>query len=273
MVVYADILLLVNMYTDYFLLLGVKRFLRLKASGLRLFLGALSGGVTGLSCLIPLPDILRWLMLLLSAVLICLVSFHDGRACILVKSSLAFFIFSLILSGAVFLLAELLNFPAAVIGGRVYFELSPLLLLVFTVGVYLVSLLAESILGPRDSDRSLKFALIGTELGRAEVLMKNDTGNSLKEPFSGLPAAVVELDAILPIVPPAVLEYLSGGSPKEGLRLIPCRSLGGDSLLPAFKPDHFRLKDSDTELNCYIAVSKNRLGASAWRGLLSPEIL
>lgn len=273
MVIYGDLLVLVNMYTDYFLLLAVKRCLHLKSSGLRLFLAALAGGFTGLLALVPLPKFAEWALLFLSAVFICFVAFRDRRWRMLIRSSTMFFVFSLILSGAVFLLAELLRLPAAVISGRVYFELSPLLLLVFTVAVYLLSCVFENLRGSKDDSGSLSFTVIETPLGRAEVLMKTDTGNFLREPFSGLPAAVVEIDAIESIIPQAVRDYLKGSSPTEGMRLIPCSTLSGRSLLPAFLPKSFHIKDTEIELNCYIAVSKNRLGASSWRGLLSPEIL
>lgn len=273
MVIYADILVLVNMYVDYFLLLAVGRYLHLKARGLRLFLASLLGGLTGLLAFLPVAKAIEWLLLFLSAVIICAAAFGLRKWRLLIKSSCCLFIFSLILSGAVFLLTELTGIRAAVVSGRVYFDISPLLLLFFTVAVYLVSLILEKLLGPRDDVRNLNFTVIETPLGKAEILMKTDTGNSLHEPFSGLPAAVVELDALLPILPASLTEYFGGGNPREGLRLIPCSTLGGSTLLPAFRPEKFYLKEDKSELNCYIAVTKSRLSSSSWKGLLSPEIL
>lgn len=273
MLVYADILVLVNMYVDYFLLLAVKRSLHLKARGVRLFLGALLGGFSGLLALLPVGKSLEWFLLAASAFAISFTAFFDGRWMMLIKCWLSFFTFSLILSGAVLLLTLVFEIKAAVISGRVYFDLSPLLLLIFTVTVYVVSVLLENICGPKDDVRSLNFAVIETDLGKAEVLMKTDTGSTLREPFSGLPAAVVELDAVISVLPPGLMEYISGGNPSGGMRLIPCSSLGGKSLLPAFKPDRFYLADSGQELECYVAVTGSRLSSSSWRGLLNPEIL
>jgi len=273
MVVYADILVLVNMYIDFFLLLAVKRSLHLGTTGLRLFGASLIGGLSGLIALMPFGKVLQWASLMISAILISFIAFFDGRWRLLLKACGCFFIYSIVLSGGILLLTELFGLKAAVIAGRIYFELSPLLLLIFTVVVYLVSVLLENIRGPRDDSRSLNFTVIETDLGKAEVLMKTDTGSSLREPFSGLPAAVVELDAVISILPPSLMEYLRGGSPGEGMRLIPCSTLNGRGLLPAFKPDRFYLADSGDELNCYVAVTGNRLSSSAWRGLLNPEIL
>ena len=55
MTVYADVLVIVNLYVDYILLCLVKSFLRMSAPGYRLVLGALMGGALSLLGLLPLP--------------------------------------------------------------------------------------------------------------------------------------------------------------------------------------------------------------------------
>lgn len=273
MVVYADILVLVNMYIDFFLLLLVKRSLHLRPKGWRIFAASLAGGLSGLLALVPMAKLFQWLLLFLSTLIIGFIAFFDGRLWLWLRSCGCFFVCSLILSGGVLLMAEVFGLNAAVISGRVYFDLSPILLFIFTVAVYLVMVLVETIRGPGDDRKSLNFTVIETPLGKAEVLMKTDTGSTLREPFSGLPAAVVELDAVISVLPPGLMEYIRGGSPGEGMRLIPCSTLNGRGLLPAFRPDRFYLADSGEELDCYVAVTGNRLSSSAWRGLLNPEIL
>lgn len=75
-----------------------------------------------------------------------------------------------------------------------------------------------------------------------------DSGNSLTEPFSGSPVAVVNRAAIEGILPEEVRAALHPESvPRSGggtaaalrvrLRMVPFRSVGGSGLLPAFQPD------------------------------------
>jgi len=47
MVVYADILIVLNFIVDYFLLLATDKFLHNNTKLIRLLLGALFGGITG----------------------------------------------------------------------------------------------------------------------------------------------------------------------------------------------------------------------------------
>ena len=53
--VYADVLVIVNLYVDFFLLWATRRVLQLRAKPWRLAAGALVGGLCALACLLPQP--------------------------------------------------------------------------------------------------------------------------------------------------------------------------------------------------------------------------
>ena len=53
MIVYVDILIVVNMIVDYFLLLCAKRFLKRKITTLRVVLASLEGGIFSLYIFLP----------------------------------------------------------------------------------------------------------------------------------------------------------------------------------------------------------------------------
>lgn len=89
----------------------------------------------------------------------------------------------------------------------------------------------------------------------AAVRALYDSGNSLTELFSGSPVAVVRRAALESVLPAEVREALrdpaafvsgeagagNGGAAaavRSRLRLVPFRSVGGDGLLPAFRPEH-----------------------------------
>ena len=60
MTVYADVLVIVNLYIDFFLLWCVKKALGLSAKRRRLALGALLGGIVSLAALLPMPGWACW---------------------------------------------------------------------------------------------------------------------------------------------------------------------------------------------------------------------
>jgi len=89
---------------------------------------------------------------------------------------------------------------------------------------------------------------------QAELFAKADTGNALREPFSGLPVIVCAAEA------------------GAGLRLVPFQTLGGDGLLPAFKPDRVVAAKTGQELECYLALSAKPLSAGQFSAIYNPEL-
>lgn len=273
MVIYADILVLVNIYIDYFLLLGVRRFLHLRVNTWRMVLGSVLGGLSGLLSLLPLPFAASFFLLLPAAALICFAVFWNGSPARYVKSTACFLAFSLLFSGLISLLIQIFALNAAVVGGRVYFDISPLLLLVFTILAYLVSLLLERIRGRSEPSSSYRRVIVEHQGGRVELFCKVDTGNDLREPFSGLPVLVAERACVEALLPKAVKGYLSHSPNGDGIRLIPYSTLGGPGLLPAFRPSRITEKKSGKPLNCFLAVFDGSLSASGYSALINPELL
>ena len=273
MKIYADILVLVNIYIDYFILLAVKRFLHLNPPVYRLIIAALVGGASGLMSLLPVPFWASWLLLAAAAFGICLIAFFQKNRLAYIKSVVCFFAFSLMFSGIVIVLVQLFQINATVIGGRVYFGISPALLIIFTVLAYVTSLLIEQIRGRKAPAATFCRVIIEGNGSAVELFTKIDTGSTLKEPFSDLPVIVAEKEAIKSILPPEALHFKTDNpAPGIGIRLIPYSSLGGTGLLPAFKPQRIRFKGSDTPLNCYVAVYEGRLSASGYSALMNPEL-
>lgn len=241
-----------------------------------MFLGAAIGGFSGLAALLPLPLILHWLLLFFSGCLVCFAAFYNGSWIALVKSSVTFFTFSLIFSGLIALLTEIFGINAAVVGGRVYFNISPVLLLIFTVISYIASELFERIKGRKAPDSIFCRLHIEGNGEHTEVLAKIDTGNTLNEPFSGLPVVVISCRAIQKILPAAVSDYIKSGkfpTTSDGFRLVPFSTVSGNGLLPAFRSDCISVKGSEKCLNCYIAVLNGEISASGYSALINPEAL
>lgn len=79
-----------------------------------------------------------------------------------------------------------------------------------------------------------------------------DTGNSLYEPVSGLPVAVIRCPAL-----------------RRGAKLpIPVRTAAGRTVLMGFKPE--RVSVNGREVDCIVAVTKERLKAEA---IVPPDIV
>ncbi len=261
-VIYADILFLVNLYVDYFILLGVKKFYNLRTKTSRLLLGAVTGAVVSLISLFMLNDIINYILALIFGLLVCFASFYDGNIKILIKYYASFLFISFAFSGIVLMLSFLTK-SAAVIGGKPYFQISPLLLLIFTSLSYGASELMRILRGKGENPFLFHKIVVEQNGCIVELFAKKDTGNDLKEPFSGLPVVVAEKDSLKEIKTEKTEIY----------RLVPFNTLGGSGLIPAFKPEKMYLKKDGKEVECYLAVFDGKLSHGSYNCLINPQIL
>ena len=261
MTVYADVLVIVNLYVDYILLRLVKGFLRLSPPGYRLVRGALAGGALSLVGLLPLPGWAGPMASGASALLTALAAFAPLGRKLMLRCWLSLWGASFLLAGAVLFVLQFV--PAghmAVVGGAVYFDLSLPVLFFTTCGAYIVFKLAEKLLPAGQSAPLVRLTVTNRGESR-ELWAKADTGCELREPFSGLPVIVSEREA------------LSGLAPEEGgpMRLVPFGSLGGEGLLYAFRPDSVT-GPGNAKLSCYIALTDLKLSSGQYAALYNPDM-
>ena len=137
MTVYADVLVIVNLYVDFFLLWCTQQVLQLRAGPWRMVLGAFVGGLCALACLYPLP---WWGSLLwggASAALVTAAAFCPLSRRGFLKTALCFWLFSLALAGFfLFLIQWVGTQNVALVGHTIYLNLSLPLLFCLTCGAY-----------------------------------------------------------------------------------------------------------------------------------------
>ncbi len=262
MVIYIDVLFIVNLYVDYFILLLVKDYLHIDVKTYRLVFGALIGAGFSLISLLNIGVILNLLLSVIISGLICFVAFYKGNKLLIVKSCACFLFSSFLLSGSVLLLSQFTG-TIALVGITPYFQISLLQLFVFTVLSYLSTKVLHSIRGKYDDVINFKKLVVEVNNKTLEIFGKIDTGNNLKEPFSNLPVLVVEKTAIL-----ETDEEIT-----ENFRIIPYNSIGGSGILKAFKPTKIYLKENKQELNAYIALHDGKLSAGTYNCLINPDAL
>ncbi len=272
MTIYADILVLTNLYLDFFLLWCVEKWLQLRVKGRRMVLGAAVGGFCSLFALAPVSRLVLLFFGLFSALITTLAAFAPLRPLLLAKAVLAFWLFSFLLAGFfLFLLAFLPIRGLAVLGNAVYFDISPLFLLAATCVAYLLFWLLQRLF-PKPLPQRYCQIFVEQSGRKVSLFCKADTGCALREPFSGLPVIVGEVNALRPVASPAALSFLEKGSANGILRLVPFETVGGKGILPAFQPEKVTLAKTGTPLDCYIALYGKSLSAGQFNGLFNPDL-
>lgn len=282
--IYIDVLVATNIFINYFLLLTVACFLKIGAVRMRLVAGAALGALYSL--VILLPPVGPWLSLLMKLLMsatIVLLAFPISSIKLFLRAAACFYLTNFAFAG--FMLAVwYFVAPQGMLlkNSVVYFNISPLMLLVLTVVCYLAVRCLNRVTGHQQPKEAFCRVTVRSQGRTAGFTAKIDTGNSLTEPFSGFPVVVAEYAGVEDILPQSVREHLhvtagAGSYPKDGgFRLVPFRVVGGDGVLPAFQPEEMMIETSKKRIavtQVYLAVCTEKLGDSGFGALLNPQLL
>ena len=245
MTIYIDVLVTVNIFIDFFLLMCVRRFLNIRARLFRLILGSLTGGILSLTALLPvIPAGLNIAADIIFASIIVFAAFGRTNIKNYIKRVAVYFGISFFFCGImIFIYTAFKPNGMAICNDFVYFDISPVLLIALTLVCYYIMKLIQRL---TKGDISKRVGNVEIELGGHSATFGAvlDTGCNVKEPFSGEYVIIAEKSLLSDIVPE-----------KSKMRVIPFDSLGGNGLLMGFKPD--KLTVDSKEVNAYIGVCED----------------
>lgn len=281
--VYVDVLLAVNFFINYFIMLSVGKVMRRDVSRTRICLAAAFGAVTALSIFLPHMHTVISTLFKLSVSAIMVAIAYKWQSC---RVFLRYFLVTCAITfgfGGTMFALWIMASPRGMYfrNGVTYFNISPEFIVIVTILCYTVITVAGRICGSREK-QSGYCSITVLNCGRAVCLnVICDTGNLLSEPFSGYPVIVVKRNSVSKILPEHFDDYLfdstilSDSLSPPGLRIIPYSSVGGTGLLSAFRPDKIKVNEKDHiyEVDCcYIAVSDS-LNDEEYDGIMNPSVL
>lgn len=261
MIIYADVLLAVNLYINYFLIRCTGLILRKRVSPVRSVLASLAGAAGSFLIFLPeLHPVLNVLFRLLVGTAVTLILFGRQKCIVTLISLLCFLAVSFGFAGGMLALW----YFAAPMGmyyanGTAYFNIPIWAAAIFTGILYGAFRLAEYITETRRPAQhtTVKVRAAGTELSLDGLA---DTGNSLRDSFSGKPVILASAAAVTGIAPESAINYHNGRLDNlEGIRLVPCRTVTGEGLVPVF-PAEICINDSDVE--ALIGISKQNISGA-----------
>lgn len=288
--IYVDVLVSVNLFINYFLLLSVTKILNLKPVRKKLILGAFVGALYSLVILAPpMNGFFSLLIKLIMSASIIFLAFKWVSAKLFLKIIMTFYGINFLFGGIVFFLWYFVSPTGIFINNNmIYLNLSPVFLVSATFVSYLAIRLMNKI-ASRQNNLTLNYDIqINTE-GKSVILnAKLDTGNALREPFSGLPVVVVQHKSVEKIIPESIKIYFyafnaCGSSATSAydnqkfkdFRLIPYKTISGTGLLPAFKPEYIKILSVDQNIpkEAYIAVCTEKIFNDKFQALICPELI
>ena len=262
MVIYVDILIFVNFVIDYLILRLEAKILKINYKLWRLVIGAISSSVFSLYIFLPKQGIIIDILIrVLCSVVTILIAFGFCNLKYYFRNIVVFFAVSYLFAGIVFCLTTIRpNNNINVYNGVVYFNISPVLLLLMSFIIYLLIAILKKVFNKtaETADRlnvSLKF--YGISITTVAII---DTGHSLCDIFGDNLMIIIDkrlafklfgttdVEIMLQMLPP-VSENVS-----KRFRLIPIKTVSGEKMLPGVKIDSITILKANTKYKNPVAV-------------------
>lgn len=269
--IYADTLVFLNTFVTYFLLMSTQFLCRRPAKRLRVLASSLLGGFYSLTILLdPIPPLLSFAVRFAVCILLRVVCDRFISLHVFLKGVLVFLLLNGLYAGMM-LLCRMFIPQLLFSSGIVYLDVRIPFLLTSTLVIYLFIRLVARLFSSVPSHTHA--GTVSIHIGDRSVTGNGmfDTGNQLKDCFTGKPVLIVRLPFVRPILPQGVAEFLDGKplsscdipqNWRGRLRLFPFSSVGADGLLPAFRCDRAEvthLKNCCVKESLFIAVSPQPL--------------
>ncbi len=269
-IIYVDVLVILNLFITLFLLLATELFTKEKAKRLRLFSGALAGGLYSLIVFLPeMGIILNILSRVAAGSIITYLTFGFKTLKRFLKLFATFVLLTFLFAGLM-VGAWIIFKPNGMFlnNSTVYFGVSLPVLIISTAVCYFISYAVSKFSNKtKPAHTVFDFTLTAfgqTVTGRAML----DTGNTLTEPFSSYPVVVCTYEFLRDILPKENLSFFSGEIQKideiknenilKKVRVISAKTVAGTHILPSFKADMLDIKNTLHTDNVFVAVTPHQ---------------
>lgn len=257
MTVYLDVLIILNIYVNYFLIRATSRFSKTPVRTPRLILASVIGSLFCLTIIIPELSVIAQLFIKLAAALfVVFIAFGYSKSAYL-KLVGIFYLVNFTFAGIIYALWICFKPPfLQVHNSYFYIDFSLLTLVVATVIAYAAVSVFRLILDRREI-LSSDYKIIITNNGKTIILDAfADTGNRLIDFFSGKPVIFCKKEALAQVI--SFSEKWDTNNIPKGFRVLPYNTLNSSGTVIAFTPDKLYLKqnnDSVREISALIGIS------------------
>ncbi len=280
--IYLDVLLITNIYVNYFLLKGTARISHTALTVKRCIAASVFGSVTAMTIFFPVMNFFVIAVIkLLGAMFIIRVAFAKLSLKRFIKLTLIFFGISFIFGGVMVAICEITKASAIIVNNySLYFDISTFTLAVSTIIAYVVICVICNILDKKcNANHSFKVIveLCGERLSLGGIC---DTGNSLVDTFTGKPVIICHSEKLFKL---ANLDenkqydaegYLDALKGFKGVRLLPYSTICNSGIIPAFLADGILIENEKGEIkpvDAYIGLSQKQ--NSEFEAIFNPRLL
>ena len=284
-VVYVDVLVAVNILVTYIMLVCTRVVVKSDTNKWGLVLATLFGGISSLVIFWEsMPLVLSVIFKMAGVIIISFSGFLPKNKKQFLKTTLAFLFVNFLFGGLLYFVELTFN-PSNIfyMNGTVYFDISVLFLVSMTLICYGLLLVFDFFLKKRASEKTLYKVTLYFRNESINLEALYDTGNHLTDGIEGKPVVVTELNSIKDFFSHSEIEYFKSDSIvsevpetlKSIVRIVPCSSINGNSLLKAFVTEEMIIESDTFKFKTdffVVAVTNNALSLGEYNCLLNSDI-
>lgn len=278
--IYVDVLIVLNIYITYFLLMAVSKISHTPIKLSRCIISSVAGGLFSLIILIPDMNYFVNIFLKLAVSVIIIMTGFGMKTGFkyTMKLILWFYAMNFIFAGIMLSLryAFSLSFMRYS-NSYFYMDFSLFSLIIFTIISYAVVCLIRYIIDKGNVSGGVYKVIIRNNGRVISVEGIADTGNSLVDNFSGKPVIICgksELEKIIEIPEFSLIggDYAEYSEILKNFRIIPYSTIGESGIIPVFSPDEILIREEKSQkikqADALIGISSKNIKA-----VFNPEIL
>lgn len=243
MTLYIDLIILLNIFLDFFLLFSVSLLLRRNIKLYKILLGAIMGGVSIISLFISFNSITLFIFKVFISIIMLLITFGFKSIKYFFNNFIYLYLISILLGGFLYFINDSFSYKNI---GMVFFHNG------FSINIVLVIILSPiMVISYVINQKKLKEEYSNNY--EVDIILLNnkiisitgflDTGNDLYDPYKKRPIIVINK------------ALLKGYEPN--FILVPCSTVNETSLLKCFKIKKLYINKREIKKECLVGISDN----------------
>ena len=274
LIIYADILIILNFLVDYFLLLLTAKLLEIKYQIIRLLMSAAIGGITSLYIFLPsINTITDFLYKLIICVILSATAFKIQNIKRFLKTVFSLFTITSLYAGLTVAIWHIFKPNGMVINNSIaYFDISPISLVGSTVIFYAIFVFLKRIFkNTCDFADKCEITVFSDDKSILLTAMV-DSGNSVEDFFGKSEIIITDSDSFNSLFGEINVE---SNKYKNRFRIVPCSTVTGEDVLKGFRCDNAVVNVKNQNINIkkpILAVSNVKFNDD-YNAIVNPKIL
>lgn len=259
MTIYLDLILLLNFFLDFILLLSVSIILKRNTSIIRIIFGSIIGMITMFSLFIDMSSLDLFFIKFIMSILMCLVSFSYKNIKYTMNNIIYLYIVSILLGGFLYFINDSFSLSKL---GLIFINngVSINLFIVIFISPIVLYLYIKQTKNMKE-EINKKYNVTITLLNNKKINITGflDTGNNLYDPYKKRPIIVINKS------------ILKGYKPN--IILVPCYTVKDSNLLSCFKIKEIKIENKLIKKECLVGISDNNFDIDGVELLLHKNII